>query len=130
MYVGLTRAEDRLFLTYAFRRARYGESEPSVPSRFLEDIPLQLVSGSFSRRGTRQEAVHQRATAWQPEPQVAPPVAAHFRAGQRVRHATFGEGLVVESRVDGADEIVTVVFERVGLKRLMASYASLELLAG
>ena len=130
MYVGLTRAEDRLFLTYAFRRTRYGDSEPSVPSRFLEDIPLELVGGSFSRRGTRQETVHQRATAWQPAPQIAPPVAPRFRAGQRVRHATFGEGLVVESRVDGADEIVTVVFERVGLKRLMASFASLELLAG
>jgi DNA helicase-2/ATP-dependent DNA helicase PcrA len=130
MYVGLTRAEDRLFLTYAFRRARYGDSEPSVPSRFLEDIPLELVSGSFSWRGTRREAAHQRVTAWQPAPQVTQPVAPHFRAGQRVRHATFGEGLVIESRVDGADEIVTVAFERVGLKRLMPSFASLELLEG
>jgi DNA helicase-2/ATP-dependent DNA helicase PcrA len=130
MYVGLTRAEDRLFLTYAFRRARYGDSEPSVPSRFLEDIPLELVSGSFSRRGTRREAIHQRITAWQPAPQVTQHAAPHFRAGQRVRHAAFGEGLVVESRVDGADEIVSVVFERVGLKRLMTSFAPLELLEG
>lgn len=130
MYVGLTRAEDRLFLTYAFRRARYGDSEPSVPSRFLEDIPLELVSGSFSRRGTQREASQQRITAWQSAPQITQPVAPHFRAGQRVRHATFGEGLVVESRVDGADEIVTVVFERAGLKRLMPSFAPLELLEG
>jgi DNA helicase-2/ATP-dependent DNA helicase PcrA len=49
-----------------------------------------------------------------------------FRAGQRVRHATFGEGLVIESRLDGSDEMVTVHFEQVGLKRLMASYARLE----
>jgi DNA helicase-2/ATP-dependent DNA helicase PcrA len=130
MYVGLTRAEDRLFLTYAFRRTRYGDSEPSVPSRFLEDIPLELVSGSFSRRETRREAPHQRVTAWQPAPQVTQSVAPHFRAGQRVRHATFGEGLVVESRVDGADEIVSVIFERAGLKRLMTSFAPLELLEG
>jgi DNA helicase-2/ATP-dependent DNA helicase PcrA len=130
MYVGLTRAEDRLVLTYAFRRARYGNSEPSAPSRFLEDIPLELVSGSFSRRGMRQETAHQRATAWRPTPQAISPVDPRFRAGQRVRHATFGEGLVVESRIDGADEIVTVVFERAGLKRLMTSFASLELLEG
>jgi DNA helicase-2/ATP-dependent DNA helicase PcrA len=43
-----------------------------------------------------------------------------------VRHTTFGEGLVIESRVDGSDEIVTVAFEEAGLKRLMASYARLE----
>ena len=49
-----------------------------------------------------------------------------FRAGQRVQHATFGEGLVVESRADRDDEMVTVVFEEVGLKRLMASLAHLE----
>ncbi|MEE8390553.1 MAG: UvrD-helicase domain-containing protein, partial [Anaerolineae bacterium] len=61
MYVGLTRAEDRLFLTYAFMRTRYGESEASVPSRFLEDVPPELVSGSWRRsqkpeeRGKRRE---------------------------------------------------------------------------
>jgi hypothetical protein len=43
-----------------------------------------------------------------------------------VQHATFGEGLVIESRTDGGDEIVTVVFEEVGLKRLMADVAGLE----
>ena len=53
-----------------------------------------------------------------------------FRAGQRVRHATFGEGLVVGSRADRDDEIVTVAFEDVGLKRLMASLARLEQLEG
>jgi DNA helicase-2/ATP-dependent DNA helicase PcrA len=53
-----------------------------------------------------------------------------FRAGQRVRHATFGEGLVIESRADGSDEMVTVHFEDVGLKRLMVSFAHLERLEG
>jgi DNA helicase-2/ATP-dependent DNA helicase PcrA len=47
-----------------------------------------------------------------------------------VRHVTFGEGLVVESRVDGGDEIVTVLFEEVGLKRLLANLAPLESLEG
>jgi DNA helicase-2/ATP-dependent DNA helicase PcrA len=127
-YVGLTRAKDRLYLTYAFRRARYGDSEPSVPSRFLEDVPLELVRGSFSGGRARRETSRQRVTAWQPATQVVQPAAPRFRAGQRVRHATFGEGLVIESRVDGTDEIVSVVFEQAGLKRLMASFASLELL--
>ena len=53
-----------------------------------------------------------------------------FRAGQRVWHATFGEGLVIESRLDRDDELVTVMFEEAGLKRLMASIADLKRLEG
>jgi len=138
-YVGLTRAEDRLFLTYAFVRTRYGDSEPSVPSRFLEDIPTKYLSGSWRRA---QRSAARRATTWQPaaerkhsaraeprrsaraEPRKS--VQLCFHAGQRVRHATFGEGLVVESRADRGDEMVTVVFEEAGLKRLMASIARLD----
>jgi DNA helicase-2/ATP-dependent DNA helicase PcrA len=126
-YVGLTRAKDLLYLTYAFRRTRYGDSEPSVPSRFLDDIPPQLLSGSW-RQARRDTSRH--ITAWQSTPEVALPAQPRFRTGQRVRHVTFGEGLVVESRVDGADEIVTVLFEEVGLKRLLANLAPLEPLEG
>ncbi len=140
-YVGLTRAEDRLFLTYAFMRTRYGESEPSVPSRFLEDIPTNLVSGSWRQKtqsaarwttsggfGARGTSRGSQSTVRYLQPDTPQPQApqSQFRAGQRVRHATFGEGLVIESRLDGSDEMVTVHFERVGLKRLMASYARLE----
>jgi len=126
MYVGLTRAEDRLFLTYAFRRTRYGDSEPSVPSRFLDDVPPELVSGQ--RKGGQGPGARD-------EGRQSPSAIRHlpfairdsqFSAGQRVRHVTFGEGLVIESRADGDDEIVTVVFEEVGLKRLMASFAHME----
>ena len=155
MYVGLTRAKDRLFLTYAFIRTRYGESEPSVPSRFLKDIPLELVSGSWRRgqqgrgaeeqgsrgageqrsrgaegRGTRDEG-RQSPSAIRNSPSAIRNSSfvtrnSLFCAGQRVRHATFGAGLVVESRPDRNDEMVTVVFEEVGLKRLLASLAHLE----
>jgi len=124
MYVGLTRAKDRLFLTYAFVRTRYGDSEPSVPSCFLGDIPPELVSGSWKGRGkgrgTRDERRNSQFAIRN----------SQFSAGQRVQHATFGEGLVVQSRVEGDGEIVTVIFEDVGLKRLMADLAHLERLEG
>jgi DNA helicase-2/ATP-dependent DNA helicase PcrA len=129
LYVGLTRAKDRLFLTHTFIRTRYGESEPSVPSRFLKDIPSELVGGS--RRQARR-STSQRVTRWRSTPEASRPTdisyprEPRFRVGERVQHATFGEGLVVESRLDGADEIVTVVFEEVGLKRLIAGMAKLE----
>jgi len=134
MYVGLTRAKDRLFLTYAFIRTRYGDSEPSVPSRFLDDIPPELVKGSWGggqeAGGGRQEAGggRQGARGTRGEGRNSPFAIRNlqFRAGQRVQHATFGEGLVIESRADGDDEMVTVVFEEVGLKRLMAGLAHLE----
>ena len=142
MYVGLTRAEARLFLTYAFVRTRYGETEVAIPSRFLEDIPLELVDGDWqgNKQSGRTSQSNPRRSGPGRTPGTgyvvtgAPPArssspsqdAPQFRAGQRVRHAQFGEGLVIESRPDGADEIVTVSFEGVGLKRLVASLAQLE----
>lgn len=56
--------------------------------------------------------------------------AVRFKPGQRVRHVVFGDGVVIESRPDRDDEMVTVHFERVGLKRLIAGLAALELLGG
>ncbi len=127
MYVGLTRAKDHLYLTHAFRRSRYGDSEPSVPSQFLDDIPVELVGGSRDRT---QHETAPRVTRWTPASQLPPTVQSQFRAGQRVRHPVFGEGLVIESRLDGSDEMITAHFEDVGLKRLIAGLAPLERLEG
>jgi len=133
MYVGLTRAEDRLFLSHAFRRTRYGSSEATVPSRFLEDIPMELTTGSW--RAARQSR-RQRQTSWE-RPRTGRVVTLgdaspkpQFRAGQRVVHDAFGEGVVLESRQQGDDQIVTVNFEGAGEKRLMASFAPMEVLEG
>jgi DNA helicase-2/ATP-dependent DNA helicase PcrA len=132
-YVGLTRAKDSLFLTYAFRRSRYGSSEATVPSRFLDDIPDDLTSGSW--RATRRSA-RRLETTWE-RPVVAQAVALdhastepRFRAGQRVLHEVFGEGMVLESHSRGDDQIVTVNFEDGGEKRLIASLAPMEVLEG
>jgi len=130
-YVGLTRAEDRLFLTYAFRRTRYGSSEATVPSRFLDDIPTELTSGSW--RGARQSA-RQQETRWKRSTTAKVVTLGEasngprYHAGQRVAHKAFGEGIVLASRLQGDDEIVTVNFEDEGEKRLMASFAPMEVL--
>jgi DNA helicase-2/ATP-dependent DNA helicase PcrA len=123
MYVGLTRAKDRLILSHAFVRARYGGSEPSIPSSFLHDIPLEAVSGSW--RASERSRTRKPSPARWPSATIRQ-VEQRFRAGQRVRHARFGEGLVIESRVRGGDQILTVSFEDVGLKRLMVDLAPLE----
>jgi DNA helicase-2/ATP-dependent DNA helicase PcrA len=121
MYVGITRAEDTLFLTYAFRRARYGSYEPSMPSRFLDDIPRSLTARRRTASGRTSRQPAPRATVWQPSPR---PVSTQprFRTGDEVTHATFGTGLVIDSTPEGDDEMVTVAFEGLGLKRIMGSY--------
>src|SRR5690606_19040276 len=65
LYVGLTRAKDQVYLTYAFRRMLYGDSIPGVPSRFLADIPEELTEGMSATMGDlRSRAAYQRQTSW------------------------------------------------------------------
>ncbi len=130
MYVGMTRAKDRLYLLRAFRRTLYGDSSVSEPSRFLEDIPDNLVGGNMGRKASNTERMYKKATSWDSPPRPAETTPAKHRSGQRVRHASFGEGIVIESRMTSGEEEVTVVFDDVGLKRLAVSVARLEILKG
>jgi DNA helicase-2/ATP-dependent DNA helicase PcrA len=121
--VGLTRAREHLYLSYAALHRRihgYGVGEPS---RFLREMPEhQLVS-----LNTRREAPPVRrgrggyAAAADTVGEDLP-----FRVGPRAAHARFGEGLVVGIERDGADYVVTVGFASVGRKRLSVQYAHLE----
>jgi len=134
-YVGITRAKDRLHLLRALRRGGRGFSEESIPSRYLEDIPPELLSGKSRAGRSRQD----QGTTWQwsgsrsgaaslPRNGFATVSEARFRAGMRVRHTSWGEGIVLNSRLQDNDETVDVVFESVGIKRLAASLANLTIL--
>ena len=172
LYVGITRAEDQVFISHAFRRSFYGDSSVSTPSRFLSDMPAELIVGSsasvrrlnsisrastWSEAGTRRRGQRQTrripSDVWSdvqeetagesgrkplPAPRFEmddlPEDAAdrrktepQYRTGQRVRHSRFGEGTVIESKVTGNDEEVSVAFPGDGIKRLAASFANLEL---
>jgi ATP-dependent DNA helicase UvrD/PcrA len=117
-YVGLTRAKQRLCLSYALHRRiqGYGVSEPS---RFLLEIPEEQLTLLNTRRA---------------EAAVSAPVAAEaetgedfpFRLGAKLRHARWGEGLLVGLQREGSDVIATVHFASVGRKRLSLQYAHLE----
>ena len=125
-YVGITRAKERVYLVHAFRRTLYGFSDVSLPSRFLEDIPDHLVAGRAVKKTPAKQGKRRfrRQTEWASP--AAPRPVAKFYAGERVRHSTFGEGIVVESRLRDGDEEVTVAFEEKGVKRLLASFAKME----
>ncbi|MCP4167369.1 MAG: UvrD-helicase domain-containing protein [Chloroflexi bacterium] len=128
-YVGITRAEDRLYLLHTFRRATWGRSDMSEPSRFLGDLPRHLSKG-----GTQVRSAHRRATTWGKERRSSHAQRSGFGSqlkyspGQRVTHAKFGEGVVVTSRLVGDDEEVSVAFPNAGVKRLLASFANLTVL--
>ncbi len=126
-YVGITRAKDRLYLLYTFRRTRFGQDDVNAPSRFLQDIPQHLLATPMSA-AERREAAVTRATRWETPTTVA--AGPRYRIGERVRHRLFGEGVVVEIRESGGDQELTVEFEEVGTKRLLASLAPLERLEG
>ena len=124
-YVGITRAKDKLYLIRAIQRGGRGSAEETYPSRFLDDVPADLLIGK-SRTG---RSIHGRApeSLWlaRSRPQSASLVESKFRAGTHVRHQVWGEGIVLDSRVQDDDEIVDVVFASVGIKRLAASLANL-----
>jgi DNA helicase-2/ATP-dependent DNA helicase PcrA len=119
-YVGLTRAREQLYLSYAEQRRLHGTETYSTPSRFLREIPPELI-----------EEIR-------PQMRVARPVARVSRApreafngvslGRRVRHRKFGEGVILNSEGSGAHARVQVNFERAGTKWLVMAYANLELM--
>jgi len=128
-YVGITRAEDRLYLLRALRRGGRGYSEETIPSRYLDDIPPELLSGKSRGGHSFRSGGHIPAPTWlRAEPVAAEVIEIKFRAGMRVMHPNWGEGMVLNSRLQDDDETVDVVFESVGIKRLAASLAKLSIL--
>jgi DNA helicase-2/ATP-dependent DNA helicase PcrA len=130
-YVGITRAKNQLYLVSAMNRTTYGYAEPTDPSPFVMDIPTELLNGGGSTRKKRSEIrqVVTEATTWEKYQQKRSgspvPVKAQYTAGMRVKHAAWGEGMVLNSRLQDGDETVDIFFENVGLKRVAASLANL-----
>ena len=142
-YVGLTRAKQRLFICHAESRRFRGSEEYPFPSRFLREIPAELVeevrAGGVSRtasssssssstwgRSAFPPAVARRPTAAQAS--QAETGAGGFHLGQRVLHPKFGEGVVLSSEGRGAAARIQINFQREGTKWLVLAYARLEAL--
>jgi len=130
-YVGITRCKERLYLLRAFRRHHMGLSAHNPASRFLKDIPAELIAAPAAAEGRARDwevgtRGRRRALVPSSEPPV-PPSEAAFSAGDRVRHSKFGEGVVVSCEIKGSDQEVTVVFKgEAGIKKLLLSFAKLE----
>ena len=127
-YVGVTRAQNRLYLAHTFRRTIFGSSELGAPSRFLSDIPAQLKMSAAqpASQQSRMRFGRTRREASARQRPLRAAVKAPLRTGDAVRHPTFGEGMVIEVKQRGADWDVTVAFKGRGIKTLAASFANLE----
>jgi DNA helicase-2/ATP-dependent DNA helicase PcrA len=144
-YVGMTRAQSNLVLTSAARRRVFGEYQATEPSRFLDEIPAELIeriapawsstyqsafshshyelrTNPYGRQGRGKAREAEPSYSYESEDQSA----IGLRTGMRVRHQQFGVGTVIAVEEHNDDLKVTVRFATVGVKKLLSKYAKLE----
>jgi DNA helicase-2/ATP-dependent DNA helicase PcrA len=123
-YVGITRAMQALYITYAEQRRLYGIDNYSQPSRFINEIPGELVE---EVRPRVQVSRPMRAPTTKRTP-IRQGSEMGIRLGQQVRHQKFGDGVILNCEGQGAHARVEVNFETAGTKWLVLSYANLDLM--
>jgi DNA helicase-2/ATP-dependent DNA helicase PcrA len=150
-YVGITRAKKRLFVSLAMTRAQYGETAVAMPSRYLQEIPAELIEWRQSpgdangRGGTQSRALNARRDRWtgstpqqrameRPKAEWPNRVTGQVRdngdlelvAGDRIRHSDFGEGRVNQVTGEGNKRVAHVQFDSAGAKKLLIKIAPIE----
>jgi DNA helicase-2/ATP-dependent DNA helicase PcrA len=123
-YVGITRAKQTLYVTYAEQRRLHGMDNFSQPSRFIAEIPEEHVE----EVRPRVQVSRPMRPARRGSKSIAPGADLGIRLGQRVRHGKFGEGVILNCEGQGAHARVEVNFETAGTKWLVLSYANLDLM--
>jgi DNA helicase-2/ATP-dependent DNA helicase PcrA len=140
-YVGITRARERLYLSYAEMRRLHGSEQINLPSMFLKEIPADCISETRPRAGIVRPAFAPRGgSSWSGSSNYGnsggysakpPPVRISdigpggFKLGQRVSHARFGEGTILSFEGEGERAQVEIRFKTQGTKRLMMNFANL-----
>jgi DNA helicase II / ATP-dependent DNA helicase PcrA len=124
MYVALTRARRRLYLSLAQSRMLHGQTRYNVPSRFFNEIPEALLK-RINARPRYQPASDYAAASGATPSSFAPHASMPWRIGQSVMHAKFGTGVIVSAEGRGPEARVQVNFRGNGLKWLMLEYANL-----
>jgi DNA helicase-2/ATP-dependent DNA helicase PcrA len=122
MYVGVTRARQRLYLTHAWSRTLFGTSSFNPPSRFLGEIPSELVR-AMDEDGSEESGGSVSPIRAAVEGRREP---IEISAGDTVLHDRWGEGVVITVSGRGSDAEATVRFEDVGEKHLLLAYAPLK----
>lgn len=141
-YVGITRAEQKLYVTHAWRRMLFGNTQFNLPSRFLRELPEELMDKPQEAEKPKAEEkpkakvrrasppaamrINQPLQTAKPEKgAVAAAASLAFKPGEKVRHSKWGEGTIVMATDKGGDTELKVAFPAEGIKVLMAKYAPL-----
>jgi DNA helicase-2/ATP-dependent DNA helicase PcrA len=124
-YVGMTRAKRALVLSHAESRRLHGSEYFAAPSRFLREIPSELLQEVRLRSSVTRPVIHGRRSSGR-KPTQPTDDAGPFRLGQRVEHPKFGEGVVLTFEGQGSHARVQVNFENAGSKWLVVAYANLQ----
>lgn len=124
-YVGITRARQQLVLSYAESRRLHGQETHPLPSRFIGEIPPELMQEVRPRVMVRRPLYTPGTASWQQQSVNGP---GGVSVGQRVLHAKFGEGIVINYEGHGSHARVEVNFENSGSKWLVLAYANLTVL--
>jgi DNA helicase-2/ATP-dependent DNA helicase PcrA len=153
-YVGITRAKEILYMTGAHSRTIFGSTTFNRPSRFIEEIPSELIEGyeeanrnkkdklkswdyegSGSRSADSYNKTNTYAAAFLKPAGVASTVESgknidlsQFKTGMSVEHKKFGFGVITKIEPEGNDLKLDIAFKQAGMKRLMAQYAGLKII--
>ncbi|MGG6432825.1 DNA helicase PcrA [Anoxybacillus sp. D401a] len=112
-YVGITRAEEELFLTRAHMRTLFGQTHVNAPSRFIGEIPEDLIE--YAHKRVKQQATSQRPSTMS---------QGRWRVGDKVSHKVWGIGTIVRVKESDGDQELDVAFSSpIGIKRLLAKFA-------
>ncbi len=147
-YVGITRAKKQLYLTRAKTRMIFGSTKFNLPSRFVDEIPPQLLEEKDTTQKSRFSTTGARsgfaASSYKPKaadtkpanyhaphfqaPRVNEPTGAGitFKEGDTVLHKSFGQGVVLSVKPAGNDNLLEIAFATAGTKKIMANYAKIE----
>ena len=134
-YVAITRAKERLTITYARQRMLYGRTNAALPSRFLKEIPESVIvrKGGYHSRSNSYGAYAPKSAPYgyssiskAPAYTAAAPAAPvlDLNKGDMVEHKAFGRGLVLSVIKMGGDALLEIAFDKIGTKKLMAKTAS------
>ena len=122
MYVGITRAKEKVYFLFTRQRTIFGSTQANSPSRFLDEVPSHLIqdarikksiSGSQHAKILNSDRNYPVASEINPE---------NYKDGDRVKHREFGEGIIISTSGD----LATIVFKKTGIKKLSLSFAKLE----
>jgi DNA helicase-2/ATP-dependent DNA helicase PcrA len=141
LYVGMTRARARLYLTSALQRTLFGSTTAFLPSSFLADIPSELLqtegaeraSGGFIAGGFRGMSSSTPTPSLKPKTEIAGVIrevrdnsSLQLAVGDRIKHADYGEGTVAATRGEGPKQVAEVKFDGGATKSLVVKIAPIE----